>query len=130
MPCLRTSEPYSADRGSCQEALISYTSALSGHTKNITILENRASLYTELGETEKALNDYNTLLIENPEHQEAALLRGLSIYSYKIICGQNRISDKILEVNEKSVRARLGHAILEKMRGNYDESEPDIQLPD
>ena len=31
--------------------------------------------------------------------------------------------DKILEVNEKSVRARLGHAILEKMRGNYDESE-------
>ena len=31
--------------------------------------------------------------------------------------------DKILEVNEKSVRGRLGHAILEKMRGNYDESE-------
>ena len=73
-------------QGKLQEALISYTSALSGHTKNITILENRASLYTELGETEKAF-------------------------------------DKILEVNEKSVRARLGHAILEKMRGNYDESE-------
>ena len=80
-------------QGKLQEALISYTSALSGHTKNITILENRASLYTELGETEKALNDYNTLLIENPEHQEALYCRGLL------------------------------HAILEKMRGNYDESE-------
>ncbi len=31
--------------------------------------------------------------------------------------------DKILEVNEKSVKGRLGHAILEKLRGNYDESE-------
>ena len=64
-------------QGKLQKALISYTSALSGHTKNITILENRASLYTELGETEKALNDYNTLLIENPEHQEALYCRGL-----------------------------------------------------
>ena len=95
-------------QGKLQEALISYTSALSGHTKNITILENRASLYTELGETEKALNDYNTLLIENPEHH----------YMWA-----EQDFDKILEVNEKSVRARLGHAILEKMRGNYDESE-------
>lgn len=123
MPCLRTSEPYSADRGSCQEALISYTSALSGHTKNITILENRASLYTELGETEKALNDYNTLLIENPEHQEALYCRGLLYIQLQNYMWAEQDFDKILEVNEKSVRARLGHAILEKMRGNYDESE-------
>ena len=31
--------------------------------------------------------------------------------------------DKILSLNEKSVRARLGYAILEKTRGNYEESE-------
>ena len=100
-----------------------YTSALSGHTKNITILENRASLYTELGETEKALNDYNTLLIENPEHQEALYCRGLLYIQLQNYMWAEQDFDKILEVNEKSVRARLGHAILEKMRGNYDESE-------
>ena len=72
-------------QGKLQEALISYTSALSGHTKNITILENRASLYTELGETEKALNDYI---------RRRFIAEGCSIYSYKIICGQNRISTK------------------------------------
>ena len=110
-------------QGKLQEALISYTSALSGHTKNINILENRASLYTELGETEKALNDYNTLLIENPEHQEALYCRGLLYIQLQNYMWAEQDFDKILEVNEKSVRARLGHAILEKMRGNYDESE-------
>ena len=76
-----------------------------------------------LGETEKALNDYNTLLIENPEHQEALYCRGLLYIQLQNYMWAEQDFDKILEVNEKSVRARLGHAILEKMRGNYDESE-------
>ena len=90
-------------QGKLQEALLSYTAALSRHPRSITILENRASLYSEMGETEKALNDYNVLLSIEPDDQEAL--------------------DRILEVNEKSVRGRLGHAILEKLRGNYDFSE-------
>ena len=103
-------------QGKLQDALISYTSALSGHTNNITILENRASLYTELGETEKALSDYNTLLIENPEHQEALYCRGLLYIQLQNYMWAEQDFDKILEVNEKSVRARLGHAILESER--------------
>ena len=63
-------------QGKKEEALLSYSAAVSGHTGNATILENRASLYNELGETEKALNDYNTLLIAEPEHQEALYSRG------------------------------------------------------
>ena len=90
-------------QGKLEDALLSYTAALSRHPNNEAILENRAGLYTEMGEIEKATNDYNALLILNPHHQEAF--------------------DKILEVNEKSVKGRLGHAILEKLRGNYDESE-------
>ena len=43
-------------QGKLQDALLSYTAALSGRPNNPTILENRASLYSELGETEKALN--------------------------------------------------------------------------
>ena len=110
-------------QGKLQEALISYSSALSSHTNDRTILENRASLYTELGETDKALTDYNTLLITDPENQEALYCRGLIYIQLKNYIWAEQDFDKILEINEKSVRGRLGHAILEKMRGNYTESE-------
>lgn len=110
-------------QGKMDDALVSYSSALSGHTANITILENRASLYTEMGETEKALNDYNTLLIADPSHQESLYCRGLIYIQLKNYLWAEQDFDKILEINEKSVRGRLGHAILEKMRGNYVESE-------
>lgn len=110
-------------QGKLEDALVSYTSALSRHTKNITILENRASLYNEMRETEKAINDYTALLLINPEHQEALYCRGLLYLQLKNFLWAEQDFDKILKVNEKSVRGRLGHAILEKVRGNYNESE-------
>lgn len=110
-------------QGKLDEALVSYSAALSRFPKNITILENRASLYTEMGETEKAMSDYTTLLLSEPQHQEALYCRGLLYLQQKNFILAETDFDKILEVNEKSVRGRMGHAILEKMRGNYDESE-------
>ena len=110
-------------QGKLEEALLSYTSALSAHTNDITILENRASLYTELGETEKALAEYNNVLHEDPTHQESLYNRGLLYIQLKQYLWAEQDFDKIMEVNEKSVRARLGHAILEKARGSFDESE-------
>lgn len=110
-------------QGKKQDAVMSYTAALSRHPRSLTILENRASLYTELGETDKAINDYNALLIIEPEDQEALYCRGLLFLSKKQFASAEADFDKILSLNEKSVRARLGYAILEKTRGNYDESE-------
>lgn len=110
-------------QGKKDEALISYTAALSRHPRSITILENRASLYSEMGEIEKSLSDYNTLLSIDPEHQEALYCRGMIYIQLKNYLWAEQDFDKILEVNEKSVRGRLGHAILEKLRGNYDYSE-------
>lgn len=110
-------------QGKLEDALLSYTAALSRDSKNTTILENRASLYTELGETEKAMIDYTTLLLLEPSHQEALYCRGLLYLQQKNYVLAETDFDKILELNEKSVRGRLGHAILEKMRSNYDESE-------
>lgn len=110
-------------QGKLEEALLSYTAALSGRPENPTILTNRASLYSEMGETEKALNDYNALLIIEPANEEALYCRGLIYIQKKNYIWAEQDFDKILEINEKSVRARLGHAILEKMRGNYEESE-------
>ena len=86
-------------------------------------MENRAGLYTEIGDIEKATNDYNALLILNPLHQEALYCRAMLHLQHKNYLLAEQDFDKILEVNEKSVKGRLGHAILEKLRGNYDESE-------
>lgn len=110
-------------QGKKQEAIVSYTAALSRHPKSVTILENRASLYTELGEIDKAINDYNALLIVDLEHQESLYARGLLYLAQKKYAAAEGDFDKILQLNEKSVLARMGYAILEKTRGNYDESE-------
>lgn len=110
-------------QGKKEEALLSYTAALSRRPQDITILENRATLYSELGEPEKALTDYNTLLIIEPDHQESLYNRGLIHLQLKNFLLAEADFDKLLELNEKTVRGRMGHAILEKMRGNYDESE-------
>ena len=110
-------------QGKKEEAVVSYTAALTRHPRSLTILENRASLYTELGETDKAINDYNALLVLEPEDQEALYCRGLLFLSKKQYASAEADFDKILSLNEKSVRARLGYAILEKARGNYEESE-------
>ena len=110
-------------QGKLEDALLSYTAALSRHPNNEAILENRAGLYTEIGDIEKATNDYNALLILNPHHQEALYCRAMLHLQHKNYLLAEQDFDKILEVNEKSVKGRLGHAILEKLRGNYDESE-------
>jgi len=110
-------------QGKKEEAILSYTAALSRHPDNITILDNRASLYAEMGETEKAISDYNLLLSLNPINEDALYRRGILHLKQKDLMRAEQDFDKILEVNDKTVYGRLGHAILEKMRGNYDESE-------
>jgi tetratricopeptide (TPR) repeat protein len=110
-------------QGKKEEAVLSYTAALSRYPDNETILDNRASLYVEIGETDKALNDYTLLLLQNPINEDALYRRGILYLEKKDFIRAEQDFDKILEVNEKTVHGRLGHAILEKMRGNYDESE-------
>ncbi|MDR2809823.1 MAG: tetratricopeptide repeat protein [Tannerellaceae bacterium] len=106
-----------------EEAILSYTAALSRQPQNAMILENRASLYLEMGETEKALNDYHLILLHNPIREEALYHRGLIYLQQKNYLWAEQDFDKMLEVNNASFYGRLGHAILEKTRGNYDESE-------
>ncbi|MCD8193540.1 MAG: tetratricopeptide repeat protein [Tannerellaceae bacterium] len=110
-------------QGKKEEAILSYTAALSRQTSNVMILENRASLYAEMGETEKAINDYTTLLLTDPIHEEALYARGLLFLQSRNFLWAEQDFDRLLEINEKSVRARVCHAVLEKMRENYEESE-------
>jgi tetratricopeptide (TPR) repeat protein len=110
-------------QGKKDEALFSYTAALSRDPENALILQNRASLYLETGETDKALADYNLLLLKNPVDEEALYSRGLIYLQQKNFLWAEQDFDKMLEVNEASFYGRLGHAVMEKTRGNYNESE-------
>ena len=110
-------------QGLLEEALVSYSAALSRYPQHETILQNRAELYTEMGEIEKALNDYNALLALNPDKQDALYARGILFLDRKELLRAEEDFDRLLQVNEKSVKARLGFALLEKIRGNFLESE-------
>ena len=103
--------------------MVSYSAALSRYPQHETILQNRAELYTEMGEIEKALNDYNALLALNPDKQDALYARGILFLDRKELLRAEEDFDRLLQVNEKSVKARLGFALLEKIRGNFLESE-------
>ena len=110
-------------QGRLDEALFSYTAALSQQPKNEMILENRATLYTERGELELALIDYQTLLAHNPLNEEALYQRGLLYIQSENFIFAEMDFERILEINQETVKGRLGFAILEKVRQNYEESE-------
>lgn len=109
--------------GKAKEALFSYSAALARIPTNKSLLENRASLYVELGENEKAINDFTAILLLEPGNQEALYYRGLLyLEEENLILAENDFA-RILEVNEKTVKGRLGYALMEKIRGNFEESE-------
>lgn len=109
--------------GQNDEALVSYNAALGQQPQNLLILENRATLYTEMGEIEKAITDYNTILSINPDHQEALYCRGMLYLQQKLFVAAEDDFERIVNINERSIKGRFGYAILEKLRGNYNESE-------
>jgi len=110
-------------QGKYDDAILSYTAALSNHPDNETILSSRASLYTEMGNLEKAIIDYTSIIFYQPKNENAYYYRGLIYLQDKNFMAAENDFNKVLEINEKSVRGRVGHALLEKQRGNYDQSE-------
>ncbi|MCD8044832.1 MAG: tetratricopeptide repeat protein [Tannerellaceae bacterium] len=110
-------------QGNLQDAVLSYTAALSRNQENTSILESRASLYILLGETEKAINDYSVVIAKDPLNQDALYNRGILYLQQQNFLLAEADFDRIMEINDKTINGRLGHAVLEKMRGNYSESE-------
>lgn len=111
-------------QGKFDDALISYTAALSQRPKDELILINRAELYTEMNETEKAISDYNTLIVNYPTHEQGLYNRGLLyINTGEFLLAQADFEFIVDTYKEVTFLGRFGYAILEKARGNYDESE-------
>ena len=105
------------------EALVSFSAALSQMPKEENIIQNRAELLTDMGEIEKAIGDYNALLIISPTNEKARYLRGLLyINTGKYLLAEADFED-IIQTNKDTFLGRFGYAILEKARGKYTESE-------
>ncbi|MDR0538275.1 MAG: tetratricopeptide repeat protein [Tannerellaceae bacterium] len=110
-------------QGKYEDAIASYSISLGREPKNVMILGNRASLYLEIGDAERALADYNLVLVEDSINQDALYNRGLIYLQKKNFLWAEQDFDRLLQINEYTFYGRLGHAVLEKARGNYDESE-------
>ena len=110
-------------QGKTEDALLSYSAALSQRPNDKVILTNRAELYTETGETDMAIFDYNTLLINFPNDEQTLYNRGiLYIKTGDYILAQSDF-ERIIEINKDTFWGRFGYAILEKARENYGSSE-------
>lgn len=110
-------------QGKTDEALVSYTAALSLQPKNKLILSNRAELYVEMGETEKALSDYQALLLLDPLDLDAYYRRGMLYIEMKDYMLADEDFEKIMSIDKESEQGRFGFALLDKARGNYEDSE-------
>ena len=110
-------------QGKTDEALVSYTAALSLQPKNKLILSNRAELYVEMGETEKALSDYQALLLLDPLDLDAYYRRGMLYIEAKDYMLADEDFEKIMSIDKESEQGRIGFALLDKARGNYEDSE-------
>lgn len=110
-------------QGKADEALVSYGAALSLQPTNKLILANRAELYVEMGETEKALNDYQALLLVDPLDLDAYYRRGMLYVEMKEYMLADEDFEKIMSIDKESELGRFGFAVLDKARGNYEDSE-------
>lgn len=109
--------------GRLDDALVSYTAALNQQPASEVILANRAELYTEMNEMEKALNDYEALLSVRPGNEDALFHRGLLHLGMQNLLAAEADFEKVLEMNRETVQGRLGYALLEKVRKNYENCE-------
>lgn len=110
-------------QGKHEDAISSYTIALARDPRNVMILGNRASLYMETGDADNALSDYNLILMIDTLNEDALYNRGLIFIHKKSFLWAEQDFDRLLQINGLTFYGRMGHAILEKARGNHEESE-------
>lgn len=110
-------------QGKTDDALFSYTIALSQRPHDEVMLINRAELYTEADEIDKAIFDYNTLISNSPEHEQGLYNRGILYIKKGDFLLAEADFERIIETNSETFLGRLGYGILEKARRNYDDSE-------
>lgn len=108
--------------GKYDQALESYSFALNFAPLAVPILLDRAAIYMERGETDRAYVDYCLVFDEDRQNKEALLMRAY-IYMRRRDYPAARIDyNRLLETDPLSYSGRLGLATLEQKEGKFRES--------
>lgn len=105
--------------GKSEEALISYSSALSKYPNNIFVLQNRAALYCELDSLNAAMKDYNIILSLDEDNVEALYRRGLIHMTEKNLLAAESDFEQILGIKPDNILALSSLAFALKSRKDW-----------
>ena len=103
--------------GKLQDAEISYTCAISLLDENTVAYSTRASLYAEIEQYQKAIDDYSVVISRNPEDEEALYERALCRLMNNDTIGARLDLETIDKFNPNSEKSRLGMAMVYKAMG-------------
>lgn len=109
--------------GQNEDALLVYDAAIKKLPNDLTIRHNRALLFAKMKKDKQALTDYSILIGLAPKN-EIYLYQKAMIYlaNKKYDLARNDL-EEIIRLNDSSLKARLGYALLETLTGNFNEAE-------
>lgn len=103
--------------GKYKDSEISYSCAISLLEDNYVAYSNRASLYAEMEEYLKAIDDYSVVIKHNPYDEDAIYERALCKLMNKDTLGARLDLESIDKFNPNSAKSRLGMAAVYKYMG-------------
>lgn len=110
-------------QGKLKEAEDSYTIGLGFLPRNLSLLNSRAQLYSELEEFEKAIEDYTEIIFQEPENEGALYDRALCRLMNADTLGARLDLQAIDKFNPNSAKSRLGMAYVYKAQYQWREAE-------
>lgn len=110
-------------QGLADDAYISFTAALANNPIQDVVLHRRASLLSELGRYDEAIEDYTTLIRDYPEEVEAYYRRGvLYLEQHNRLKGEADFV-KANELDPDHFFTQLSKALLFKLEDNWEAAE-------
>lgn len=109
-------------QGKLKEAEQSYTIGLGFMPENLTLINSRASLYAEMAEYAKAIDDYTTIIAKEAENEDAYYQRALCRLMNNDTLGARLDLEQIDKFNPNSAKSRLGMAYVYKTQGMWREA--------
>lgn len=108
--------------GKYDEALRSYSNGLLMTPNSVTLLRNRAALYSEIDSIDLAYNDYSQILMIDDTDEDALYQRGLIELGRGDTVSSRADFERLLKLNPASANGRIGFASLLKVMGYYPEA--------
>lgn len=109
-------------QGKLHEAEQSYTIGLGFMPENLSLLNSRASLYAEMAEYTKAIDDYTSVIVQESENEEAYYQRALCRLMNNDTLGARLDLEQIDKLNPQSAKSRLGMAYVYKAQRMWREA--------